>query len=166
MKSPYKTLGIAIALSISILAITAFAWKNMQPTAQTQATTNSTLPSVTVYKTSSCGCCKKWVTHLEENGFNVVAKDVNSLQPYKEKAKLSPELASCHTAFVDGYAVEGHVPANDIKRLLNEKPDVTGITVPAMPIGSPGMEVPGRPADKYEVVSYKDGKKVGVFAKH
>jgi hypothetical protein len=84
--------------------------------------------------------------------------------PYKDQAKLGAGMGSCHTAFVDGYAIEGHVPARDIKRLLLEKPAISGLTVPRMPIGSPGMEVEGKPADAYQVLSYKDGQEVGVFA--
>ena len=121
------------------------------------------LPVVTVYKSATCGCCQSWVTHLEKNGFKVEAHDVGNMQEYKHKAKLGAGMGSCHTAFVEGYAVEGHVPANDLKRMLLEKPDISGITVPRMPMGSPGMEVPGREADAFQVISYKDGEEVGVF---
>ena len=82
----------------------------------------------------------------------------------KQRAKLGAGMGSCHTAFVDGYAVEGHVPAKDLKRMLLEKLDVSGITVPRMPVGSPGMEVPGREADPFQVLSYKDGEIVSVFS--
>ncbi|HPE60760.1 MAG: DUF411 domain-containing protein [Thiothrix sp.] len=122
------------------------------------------LPLVTVYKNATCGCCKDWVKHMEDNGFRVEAHDVGNMLPYKEQAKLGVGMGSCHTAFVDGYAIEGHVPARDVKRLLTEKPTVSGLTVPRMPVGSPGMEVPGRPADDYQVISYKDGEPVGVFS--
>lgn len=122
------------------------------------------LPVVTVYKSATCGCCKAWVSHLEENGFSVEAHDVGNMLEYKQKAKLGAGMGSCHTAFVDGYAVEGHVPAKDLKRLLLEKPDISGLTVPRMPMGSPGMEVEGQPADPYQVLSYKDGEEVGVFS--
>lgn len=122
------------------------------------------LPMVTVYKSATCGCCQSWVSHLEENGFRVEAHDVGNMLLYKQRAKLGSGMGSCHTAFVDGYAVEGHVPAKDLKRMLLEKPDISGLTVPRMPIGSPGMEVEGQPADAYQVISYKDGKEVGVFS--
>ena len=121
------------------------------------------LPVVTVYKSATCGCCKAWVSHLENNGFTVKANDVGNMLEYKKRAKLGAGMGSCHTAFVDGYAVEGHVPAKDIKRMLLEKPDISGITVPRMPMGSPGMEVPGREADAFQVISYKDGEETGVF---
>lgn len=122
------------------------------------------LPVVQVYKSATCGCCNDWIKHMQDNGFSVQAHDVDNLLPYKEKAKLGAGMGSCHTAFVEGYAIEGHVPARDIKRLLLEKPAISGLTVPRMPIGSPGMEVEGKPADAYQVLSYKDGKEVGVFA--
>lgn len=122
------------------------------------------LPVVTVYKNATCGCCKAWVSHLEKNGFTVEAHDVGNMQEYKQRARLGAGMGSCHTAFVNGYAVEGHVPANDLKRMLLEKPDISGITVPRMPIGSPGMEVPGREADPFQVLSYRNGEIVGVFS--
>ncbi len=134
----------------------------------TDAVTEATmsLPVVTVYKNATCGCCKAWVEHLEDNGFQVEAHDVDNMLEYKQQAKLGPGMGSCHTAFVDGYAVEGHVPAKDIKRMLLEKPEISGLTVPRMPIGSPGMEVPGQAADSYQVISYKDGEEVGVFSQY
>ena len=122
------------------------------------------LPVVTVYKNASCGCCQSWVSHLENNGFTVEAHDVGKMHEYKTRAKLGAGMGSCHTAFVDGYAVEGHVPAKDLKRMLLEKPDISGLTVPRMPMGSPGMEMPGRPADPFQVLSYKDGEIVDVFS--
>lgn len=125
-----------------------------------------TLPTVTVYKSASCGCCKKWVKHMQDSGFRVEAHNVDNMQSYKEQAKLGAGMGSCHTAFVDDYAIEGHVPAWDVKRLLLEKPDISGLTVPRMPIGTPGMEVPGKPADPYQVLSYKDGKQVSVFSNY
>ena len=94
-------------------------------------------PEMTVYKSPTCGCCGKWITHMEENGFQVNAVDVLEMNIVKQKYGVSRELASCHTAVVDGYVVEGHVPADDVKRLLSEKPDVMGLSVPGMPVGSP-----------------------------
>ncbi|HPQ96928.1 MAG: DUF411 domain-containing protein [Thiothrix sp.] len=122
------------------------------------------LPLVTVYKNATCGCCKDWIKHMQDNGFRVEAHDVGNLLPYKEQARLGAGMGSCHTAFVDGYALEGHVPAQDVKRLLTEKPAISGLAVPRMPIGSPGMEVPGQAADAYQVISYKDGRETGVFS--
>ena len=112
---------------------------------------------LTVYKSPTCGCCKEWVTHLKENGFKVKAIDMTNLTKIKEQAGIPPGAGSCHTAFIEKYAIEGHVPANDIKKLLNEKRDVAGLTVPGMPMGSPGME--GHRVDNYAVYEFdKQGK--------
>ena len=151
-----------VLASVAALALQAETTSN--PVSAPTTTTAEALPVVEVYKNATCGCCKDWVKHLEANGFSVQAHDVDNLLPYKDQAKLGAGMGSCHTAFVNGYAIEGHVPARDIKRLLLEKPDVSGLTVPRMPIGSPGMEVEGKSADAYQVLSYKDGKEVGVFA--
>lgn len=110
--------------------------------------------SVTVYKSPTCGCCSEWVEYLEENGFTVRVTDMPDVMPMKQRLGLPRDLSSCHTAVVGGYVVEGHVPADVMKRLLTEKPDVTGIAVPGMPIGSPGMEVPGRVPEAYDVVAF------------
>ena len=121
------------------------------------------LPEVQVYKSPTCGCCDKWIEHLRAEGFGVRATDVADVTPIKRENGLPPQLASCHTAFVGGYLVEGHVPAADVKRLLAERPDVAGLAVPGMPIGSPGMEGP-RP-ERYRVLSF-GSEGVGVFAEH
>lgn len=112
---------------------------------------------MTVYKSPTCGCCTKWIKHMEENGFKVNAVDVLEMNIVKEKYGINRELASCHTAVIEGYVIEGHVPAVDVKRLLSEKPDVVGLSVPGMPAGSPGMEMSDR-VDRYSVIAIsKDG---------
>ena len=98
---------------------------------------------VTVWKTPSCGCCKDWVIHLRKEGFNVVTHDVPDTAPVRQKLGLPAKFGSCHTAQVGGYVLEGHVPAREVKRLLREKPVAIGLAVPGMPVGSPGMEMPG-----------------------
>lgn len=114
---------------------------------------------IDVYKSPTCGCCKKWITHLEQSGFKVNSHNVQDVIEYKIKHGVSPELGSCHTAIVDGYVIEGHVPADDIKRLLKEKPKAAGLAVPAMPVGSPGMEM-GNKKDAYDVILFqRDGSK-------
>lgn len=118
---------------------------------------------ITVYKTPTCGCCSKWVDHLKEHGFVVTAKDIPDLTALKKHYGVTQQLASCHTAFVGGYVVEGHVPADLITRLLKEKPKVKGIAVPGMPMGSPGMEGPR--ADRYDVVTFDSAGKTAVYAK-
>lgn len=106
-------------------------------------------PVIDVYKSASCGCCTGWVEHLKKNGFTVRAHDVANPSDYREKAGIPDELGSCHTGMVQGYAIEGHVPAADIKRLLAERPKALGLAVPSMPLGSPGME--GSRNDPYDV---------------
>lgn len=119
-------------------------------------------PEITVYKSPTCGCCNKWVKHLEDNGFDVKSKNVKDVIPYKIKYGVTPQLASCHTAVIDGYTIEGHVPASDIKRLLREKPAVQGLSVPQMPVGTPGMEQGAR-KDPYKVISFDRDGRTGVF---
>ncbi len=105
-----------------------------------------------------------WVAHLEEHGFKVKATNVSNISGIKSTVGLPRELYSCHTALVDGYVVEGHVPAEDIRRLLSERPDVSGIAVPGMPIGSPGMEGPN--AKPYDVISFDDDGTFTRFSTH
>jgi len=119
---------------------------------------------VTVYKSPTCGCCKEWVKHLQANGFSVVAKDVPDVEPYKDAHGVPPMLASCHTARVNGYTIEGHVPAVDIKRLLKERPQVRGLAVPGMPAGSPGME--GLFTQRYDVLTFDQDGRTAVYARH
>ena len=119
---------------------------------------------VTVYKSPTCGCCKQWVEHMRANGFSVKIQDMSDVMPYKARYGVTPELASCHTAVVDGYAIEGHVPAADIKRLLKERPKIQGLAAPGMPSGSPGMEQGHK--DPYDVLSFDKAGKVSVYAKH
>lgn len=108
------------------------------------------LPVIEVYKSASCGCCHLWIDHLRANGFTVKAYDVANPSDYREKFGIPNELGSCHTGVVAGYAIEGHVPAQDVKRLLAERPRAIGLAVPGMPLGSPGMEGPRK--DSYDVV--------------
>ena len=110
-----------------------------------------TLPAVEVYKSPTCGCCKDWIKHLEADGFRVVAHDTDYVVRHKYRVGVPPGHGSCHTAEVGGYFVEGHVPARDIRRMLKERPRARGLTVPGMPMGSPGMEQGGR-KDAYEVL--------------
>jgi hypothetical protein len=124
--------------------------------------------SIEVWKSPTCGCCGKWVDHLEANGFAVTANNTASatLDRIKRQAGVEEKLASCHTAKVDGYVIEGHVPASDIKRLLDDRPDAVGLTVPNMPIGSPGMEQPDGATEPYDVLLIKKDGSVEVFASH
>lgn len=96
-------------------------------------------PAITVYKSPNCGCCGKWVEYLREEGFDVQAVNQRDLTPLKQKAGVTPDMASCHTAMVEGYVIEGHVPAGAIRKLLQERPATKGLAVPGMPNNSPGM---------------------------
>ena len=123
-------------------------------------------PLVEVFKTPTCGCCSQWVEHMRANGFTVRTTDLNDLSEIKKARGVPDNAQSCHTAVVGGYVVEGHVPAADVQRLLKEKPAVVGITVPGMPVGSPGMEYPGTKAQPYAVLSFDKNRATQVYAKH
>ena len=113
---------------------------------------DATLPSMTVFKSPTCGCCTKWVDHLEQSGFKVKITNMPDVSPMKERLRVPAALGSCHTAVIDGYVVEGHVPADVIQRLLKERPDVTGLAVAGMPMGSPGME--GGTPQSYDIMAF------------
>jgi hypothetical protein len=122
--------------------------------------------TIEVYKSASCGCCTEWVKHLQDNGFTVNARNVPNPSDYREKHGIPQALGSCHTGVVQGYALEGHVPAREVKRLLAERPTAKGLTVPGMPVGSPGMEVDGMGSDAFDVLLVRaDGSHV-VFARY
>ncbi len=120
-------------------------------------------PVVTVYKSPTCGCCSKWVEHLEQAGYRVDAVDRVDMMAVKDSLGVPSNLASCHTAVVDGYVVEGHVPAEQIARLLDERPEAVGIAVPGMPAGSPGMEMGDR-RDPYDVIAFDEAGDGAVYA--
>jgi hypothetical protein len=117
---------------------------------------------VTVYKSPTCGCCAKRNEHMKANGFAVTSNDMPDMASIKDKNGVPAPLRSCHTAIVGGYVIEGHVPADVIKKLLRERPQVAGIAVPGMPMGSPGMEGPTK--DTYQVVSFDKKGATTVYA--
>ncbi len=119
---------------------------------------------ITVYKSPTCGCCVKWVDHLEAGGLAVEAIDVENLAWIKKENGVPARLHSCHTALVDGYVIEGHVPVEDILRLLEERPDIAGLAVPRMPIGSPGMEGPN--PEPYDVLAFTKQGSTHTYAFH
>jgi len=108
---------------------------------------------IEVYKSPTCGCCSAWIEHMVQAGFDTLARDVEqeTLWSMKARAGVTPDLGSCHTAFVDGYFIEGHVPASDVERLLATRPAALGLAVPGMPIGSPGMEM-GNQRDAFDTL--------------
>lgn len=120
-------------------------------------------PKVAVYKNPACGCCGEWVKHMQANGFKVETHEVSDVTPIRHQYGVPDSLASCHTSIVGGYALEGHVPASDVWRLLRERPSVKGLAVPGMVVGSPGMEQ--GPAQRYATIAF-DGREKRVFAQH
>jgi hypothetical protein len=122
--------------------------------------------TLTVYKSPTCGCCAKWVDHVKAAGFKTIVHDDDDMNTVKDHLGIPRELRSCHTTQVDRYMLEGHVPAEDIRRLLKDRPKVAGLAVPGMPSSSPGMAVPGEPHEAYEVVAYQADGSAQVYAKH
>lgn len=123
------------------------------------------LPTVTVYNSPTCNCCSKWADHMRAQGFPVEVKSEFNLRPLKRKLGVPGALASCHTAVVNDYVLEGHVPAEDVKTLLQNAPTVRGLSVPGMPVGSPGMER-GTRVDPYEVVAFTAAGDTSIVAKY
>lgn len=120
--------------------------------------------TMTVHKSPTCGCCEAWIDRMEDAGFDVVARDTQFMQSIKREHGISRQFASCHTAIIGGYVIEGHVPAKEIRKLLKHQYKVNGLAVPGMPAGSPGMEMGGR-KDSYNVIAFTD-EKAGVFASY
>lgn len=120
---------------------------------------------MTVYKSPSCGCCNDWIDIMKNKGFEIKAIETNEVNSIKQKAGLQAGQTSCHTAFVDGYVIEGHVDYTAVKKMLEEKPDIVGITVPGMPIGSPGMEQ-GNIKEAYNVLYLNKDGTTGVYESH
>lgn len=123
-------------------------------------------PEITVHRDAYCGCCHLWVEHLRTAGFDVEDRVEDAMSPVKDRLGILPEHASCHTAEVDGYVIEGHVPADDIRRLLREKPPIRGLVLPGMPMGSPGMEVEGVDAPAYTVLALNRDGSTTPYAEH
>jgi len=122
--------------------------------------------SFTMYKNEGCMCCAEWASYMESKGYEVTEQPIDNLAAFKFTNKVPNDMSSCHTSIINGYVVEGHVPAEDIERLLEEQPDAKGIAVPGMPIGSPGMENPNRPDDAYDVLIFKEDGSRKVYASH
>jgi hypothetical protein len=143
--------GVAVAASTIVVALAAVAAQAPPKSAP------SPQPLVEVYKDATCGCCSLWVQHLRRSGFAATATNASDMTAIKDKHRVPQQARSCHTGLVGGYVLEGHVPAADVHRLLKEKPNILGLAVAGMPVGSPGMEGPGgRP---YDVLAlHKDGR--------
>ncbi|MDI1327742.1 MAG: DUF411 domain-containing protein [Brevundimonas sp.] len=122
--------------------------------------------NLTVFKTPTCACCDGWIAHMRESGFTTTITVLPDLQSVRSSRGMPDALASCHTGVIDGYVVEGHVPAQDVIRLLAERPRAVGLAVPAMPLGSPGMETPQGHKDPYDTLLVLASGATRVFARH
>jgi hypothetical protein len=136
------------------------------PSTPSASSDQSALPVMTVYKSPTCGCCQSWVDAVKAAGFTVAVHDVDDVTPIKEDAGVPADKRSCHTAIIDGYAIEGHVPPATIKKLLAEHPKVAGLAVPGMPSGAPGMEMPGQAPDHYDVIAFQANGSSSVYESH
>lgn len=143
---------LIVALGLLLFVAGAVMWTQRQASAT---------PTITVFKSPTCGCCSKWVDYMRASGYEVEAHDLTDMTTTKNQYSVRPEFASCHTAIVDGYVVEGHVPVEFVTRLLEERPDITGLTVPGMPMGSPGME--GAYSESYDVLAFDKQGNTHVF---
>jgi hypothetical protein len=131
-----------------------------------QRSTWAQVPVIDVSKDPTCGCCMNWVAHLEKAGFRTKVTDSADMTAFKDARRIPKTLRSCHTGVVNGYVIEGHVPAADIKRLLAERPKLAGLAVPGMPLGSPGMEVASGQTQRYDVLAFDAQGKSLVYATH
>lgn len=118
--------------------------------------------NMTVYRSPSCGCCGGWIEHAKNHGFQVTDIKTDDIEAVKEEHNISQDLAACHTTMIDGYVMEGHIPVDDIKRFLKQKPNVAGLTVPGMPLGTPGMEAGDR-KQAFDILAFDDNGQVEVF---
>lgn len=133
---------------------------------KSQSNSTAETTTVTMYKNPGCQCCTAWAQHLEANGFEVTEEPTPKLEAIKMQHDVPNDMGSCHTAIIGDYVVEGHVPVEDIKNLLAEKPDAKGIAVPGMPIGSPGMETPGRNPEPYKVYLFQPDGAREIYSQH
>ncbi len=131
---------------------------------------NIDIPKVVSYRSASCGCCKKWINHLRDNGLEVVDNIIEDVSVIKNQYQIPNNLRSCHSAQIANYTIEGHIPIESINKLFREKPNINGIAVPVMPLGSPGMEMHSHEShshgyDNYKVVSFSKTGKTKIFGK-
>lgn len=133
---------------------------------QASAASTAGAPEIVVHKGATCGCCEAWIEHLKASGFKARSVDEANLAAVKADLGVPQPLASCHTATVGGYVIEGHVPAEDIRRLLATRPNARGLAVPGMPLGSPGMDAPEAQRQHYQVQLIENDGTTRVFAQH
>ncbi|KYC43383.1 CopG family transcriptional regulator [Scytonema hofmannii PCC 7110] len=146
-----------ITTGFAVIACATVAVADTKPYSGTQ--------EITVYRSPSCGCCGAWVEHMQKHGFQIKDIKTDQIEAIKQKYNLPQELASCHTAIIDGYVMEGHIPANDIKRFLQQKSNLAGLAVPGMPVGTPGMEL-GNKKQPFAVVAFDNKGEVKIFQEY
>jgi len=163
-KSEKSILGISRTLFLSIIIIIGVVTGLTVFSLMEKPKAKTNIAEIIVYKSPTCNCCEKWINHLSDEGFRVTGKNRHDMSNIKSDFGVERNLQSCHTAIVNGYVIEGHVPANDIKRLLQERLEVTGLTVPRMPRGSPGME--SRHTDPFNVLTFSKNGQTKVYASY
>lgn len=160
MNKGWTASGVAAVMIAGAIGV---GWWRSEPTSL-EAVTSASNEVIEVYKNPQCGCCGAWVSHLQAQGFAVNVHEVADTAAVRAQHQVPAVLGSCHTATINGYAIEGHVPAADIRRLLKEKPGVAGLAVPGMPAGSPGMESSSPKA--YQTLSFSRSGTTQVFAEN
>lgn len=162
-----------IILTVSLMAMTACSEQpgEILPEKETRKASESIINTarqmqITVYKSPTCGCCGHWESHLRKEGFNVISKPTQQMKQIKQQYQVPVELQSCHTAVINGYVIEGHVPAVDIKLLLQQRPAVTGLTAPGMPQQSPGMQAEGKKPANYNVLRFNQQGRTEIFTSY
>lgn len=168
MTNRIVALGAGLVLAVALAA--GFHWLSGEnagggsPDGELAAAGDPGELEMTVYLSPTCECCSGWVEHMEDHGFETDLQFSDDLEAVKEEAGVPRDLVACHTAVIGGYVVEGHVPADDVKRFLEEEPEVAGLAVPGMPMGSPGMEGPRQ--DEYDVLAFQRDGETEVFTSH
>jgi hypothetical protein len=157
---------IMIGLMAGMLLTACASPASEQATAGQQATDEQTAREMVVYSSPTCGCCGDWVSYMESHGYTATVENVQDLAAVKEEHNVPRTMQSCHTAIIDGYIIEGHVPVEDVERLLHEQPDVVGIAVPGMPVGSPGMEIEGAELQPFAVMTFDAAGNTEMYSTH
>jgi hypothetical protein len=161
-----RLFSLLTLLALGTLLVAGCASGDAESKSGATAADTTDLPTVTVYKSPTCGCCAKWVDHMKAAGFTVETRDVDDVRQKKDQFGVPQQLRSCHTAYAGGEVFEGHIPADVIKQYLaNDTSKARGLAVPGMPIGSPGMEVPGRLAQPYEVFAFRGDGRAAVYSR-
>lgn len=166
----YKKVGAFVLTGVLLIACDSPAdssvTQSKSDTVNMQKGVARAMPEVVMYKSAGCECCSKWAEHLKGAGFSVIEHKRDDMDVIKAEYGVTEKLASCHTGLVDGYVIEGHVPATDIKRLLKDRPDIIGLTAPGMPMKSPGMQSIGQKPQGYDVLAFDKNGNTTVFHKY